>query len=143
MPPPFFPQDKSHLKTLVVCHYVMAGLSGMALLFIILHFAIMSSVFMNPEVMENGKDAVLLKLLVPIMGIFYVIMIFVGIALTTLNIISARYLSARKMRMLSIITAGFNCLGGIPGIALAVCTFIVLSRQSVIDAYQTSEPKKE
>lgn len=136
MPPPLFPQNKSHLKTLVICHYVIAGLYGLGLFFIILHFAIMSAVFMNPEVIKEGKNDEFIQVFVPIMGAVYGSLILVGLALIVLNILSARYLTARKKRTFSMVTAGMNCLGGIPGVALAVCTFIVLCRDSVKAAYE-------
>ncbi|MDB4295106.1 hypothetical protein N9908_02570 [Akkermansiaceae bacterium] len=87
MPPPLFPQDKSHLKTLVICHYVIAGLYGLGLFFIILHFAIMSAVFMNPEVIKEGKDDEFIQVFVPIMGAVYGSLILVGLALIVLNIL--------------------------------------------------------
>lgn len=143
MPPPLFPQDKSHLKSLVICHYIMAGLSGAALIFILLHLALMSSIFMNPDLDWEPKGSELPKAIIPMIGFFYGVMILGSTALITMNVLSARYLAARKKRTFSMITAGLNCLGNIPGIALAVCTFIVLCRESVKAAYlQAGESEK-
>lgn len=49
-PPPLAPfqidrNDESHLKTISVCHYVMAGLYLLGIGFVILHFMLMSIIF--------------------------------------------------------------------------------------------------
>ncbi len=114
----------------------MAGLSGAGLLFILLHFALMSTIFMNPEIQEEMANDGVPRVFVPVIGIFYGAMILIALTLVIINILSARYLAAQKRRTFSMVTAGLNCLGNIPGIALAVCTFIVLCRDSVKAAYE-------
>ena len=116
----------------------MAGLSGLGFLFLLFHFAMMRWVFGVAEKSEKPHDPDL-EMIIPIMGVFYLVVGLGMIALITMNILSARYLKQRKKRMFSMITAGFNCLGNIPGIALAVCTFIVLCRDSVKAAYLAEE----
>jgi len=70
-----------------------------------------------------------------IMVVFYVIMAIFAVLGAVLNFLSARAMTRRENKTLSMVTAGVNCLGFPLGTALGVFTFVVLGRPSVSVIY--------
>ena len=128
--------DDDHLRILSVFHFVFAGFAVLGLFFIAAHFAIMHSVFGNPELWNNqpGSNP-------PPEGFFdafrwmYLFMALVIIAGGVMNYLSGVYLRKKKHRTFSMIVAGVNCMNMPLGTALGVFTLIVLLRDSVSRAY--------
>lgn len=128
--------DDDHLRILAILYFVMAGFCVLGLVFIGVHFAIMNSVFGNPEMWKNQQGGN------PppeeFFGLFkwmYLFMAVVFLATAVGNGLSALYLQKKKNRMFSMVMAGVNCMNIPLGMALGVFTFIVLSRDSVREAY--------
>jgi len=46
-------KDREHMKILAILHFTNAGLKLLGILFLCLHFSIMSSIFLNPKIWEN------------------------------------------------------------------------------------------
>ena len=68
--------------------------------------------------------------------VFYVLMGMFIVLVAVLNFLSARAMTGRKNKVLSMVTAGVNCLGFPLGTALGVFTFVVLGRPSVSAMYE-------
>ena len=129
-------QDEEHLRILSICHWVGAGLAALGILFLIVHFLIMRTFVMNPEmwnkkpIAEQPPENFFL-----IMQMFYLVAALLVVAFLVANVMSARFLAMRKNRTFSLIVAGLNCLQLPLGTALGIFTFIVLSRPSVARLY--------
>ncbi len=63
-----------------------------------------------------------------------------GFAMAFANVYAARCIALRKQRMVCLLTAGFNCLNMPLGLALGVCSFLVLLRPSVEDLFEGLDP---
>lgn len=130
--------DAEHLKLLAVFHFVLAGLAVIGLGFLFLHWFFMSSIFDNPEMWKNAKDApppppkeffAIFKWFYAFMGVM-----IVGGGLASL--VSGFCILRRRARMFSIVVAGVSCLGFPFGTALGVFTLVVLLRDSVREEYE-------
>lgn len=130
--------DARHIKLLAIFHFVGAGLSALKMLFLILHFSMMSFVFSEPEIFGQNKGPHPPKELIVMMsGVYVLIGIFTLISLA-LEAISGYFLWHRKHRMFSMAVAIFNCLSFPLGTVLGVFTLIVLMRNTVIELYEGS-----
>lgn len=133
-------QDESHLRLLSIFHYVLAGLYGLGLGFLILHGIFMAAVFasgMTTTFSTPGTTTVtpgpstMPEAMIGIMVGFYLL---IGLSITTMivcNILSARFIAKRTNSTFSYVIAGINCIQCPFGTALGVFTFIILSRASV------------
>lgn len=138
-PPPAFPVrdqrqvDIDHLKLLSTFHYVGAGLACIGLLFLFLHYAIMSTVFDNPAMWQQGSKQVTPPppQLFAMFKFFYAIFGLWFLASAVLDVISAINLRARKNRTFSVVLGAINCLHLPLGTVLGVFTIVVLCRDSV------------
>ena len=133
--------DADQLTLLAVFHFVGAGLAVFGMLFLFVHFSMMSAMFNNPQMWNNSQmlkngpqgppPAVFFagfKWFYLFFGAWYVVSL-------VLNVISGICLLGRKGRMFSMVVAGFNCLHIPLGTVLGVFTIIVLMRDSVREAY--------
>lgn len=128
--------DADHLGILSVLHFVMAGLAFVGLLFIGAHFAVMNTVFGNPDMWKNQPGSnpppeeffAVFKWMYLLMS---VLMLAGGVG----NALSGIYLRKRKNRVFSMIVAGINCMNMPMGTVLGVFTFMVLLRDSVREVY--------
>lgn len=131
--------DADHLKLLAVFHWVVAGMSLVGLGFLFLHWLFMHSIFDNPSMWQNAKGPPPPPQFFAIFKWFYAFM-GVMIAGTGLaNAVSGWNIHRRRARMASLILAGINCLCFPFGTVLGVFTFVVLLRDSVIEAYEAEE----
>jgi hypothetical protein len=142
-PPPIPSKDAEHLRTLVICHYIKAGLTLMMSAFIPLHYVIMRMVFTNPEFMKEMQNAQKSGQPFPFdpqqfFGIFQWFYVIAGVfmlAAIILTVISGRFIQRRVNRTFSIVVSGFLCLFFPFGTILGIFTLIVLTRESVIRLY--------
>ncbi len=141
LPPPIPSKDRDHLRTLSVCHYVFAGLSVLGLGFLGVHYAIMKTVFANPQMWENAKEQPPFdpQELFGYFQWFYVLGGFVMVVMGVLTLMSGRFLARRVNRSFSMVIAGLNCMVFPFGTALGVCTLIVLTKESVARLYAESD----
>lgn len=134
-PVPISPKDAEHLKLLSVFHYVSAGLSLAGLGFIFLHFLFFKTMMSDPGMWSGAKGGPPPQAIFTFMKFAYGFMGFFFIAYAVANFLSAKYLVQRRRRMFSYVVAALNCLHVPIGTTLGVFTIIVLSRDSVIEAY--------
>jgi dipeptide/tripeptide permease len=119
---------------LQIGHWVAFGLSCAGLLFLVIHYIVMKTMFQmvaNQPGAPTGKGSnpfeELQGMLLIGYGLAAAIFLFGGVC----NFLTARAIKQRKNRVLCFITAGYNCLHMPLGTILGVFTFIVLSRSSV------------
>ncbi|MDF9832801.1 hypothetical protein M2103_001015 [Ereboglobus sp. PH5-5] len=139
-PPPLFPEqsktDDGHLRALVICHYVNAGLGLLWLGFIGMHYAFMRMFFSNPEMWTNAQGgSAPPEGFFDIFKWFYVIGAALVVVSMVLNLLSAGCIKARRNRVFSLVVSGLNCLNMPIGTLLGVFTIVVLSRRSVMEVY--------
>ncbi len=146
IPPPLpeNPIDTEHLRILSIFYYIMAGLSGMALLFIIGHGFLMTMVFgfatnIETPSSEESQSLDLLEFapILGLMGVFYIVIGLLTLAVGVMNFKTARFLRQRRGKTFTMVTAGINCLNFPFGTILGVFTFVVLSRPSVSESYRS------
>ncbi len=128
-------KDREHIKLLAIFHFVFAGLALVGVGFLGVHYAIMHTVFSNPEMWKSQHQAMPPKAFLDAFIWFY---LFMGILLLTglvLNVLSGVFLLQKRNRLFSLIIGGLNCLQIPFGTALGVFTILVLSRDSVHQLY--------
>jgi hypothetical protein len=129
--------DNEHLKMLSIFHYVLAGFAFAGLLFLCLHFLIVTAVFTSPGIFNSPKNhsGPPVAFLLPFFMVFY--LVFGGMLVTAgvLNLLSANFLRQRTHRTFSLVVAGLNCMQIPFGTALGVFTIMVLTRLSVREQY--------
>jgi hypothetical protein len=127
--------DADHLKLLAIFHFIFAGLAVVGLGFLALHYAVMHAVMGNPEMWKNQKGGPPPVEFFAIFKWFYAFFGLLIVAGGLANLFSGWFIRQRKNRLFSLIVAGVNCLQVPFGTALGVCTFVVLLRDSVREAY--------
>jgi hypothetical protein len=152
LPPPFRDQRKAdgeQLNLLATFHFVGAGLAVVGMLFLCAHYAMMSTVFANPQtfkamVSQGGAPGQQMPPTFPgfppaqlfaILKWFYVIGGVWLAASCVLNILSGCWLRARRNRNGSIVVGVLNCLHIPLGTVLGIFTIVILSRPSVRQLY--------
>lgn len=142
-PPPIPTKDNEHLRTLAICHYVVAGLSIVGLGFLAFHYSMMHMIFDNPQMWEKAKSpppfnpAEFLHLF----RWFYIVFGGIMVAAGILTLMSGRFIQRRVNRTFSIVIACLNCLHMPFGTLLGVFTLIVLTKDSVIQLYAQSQAR--
>lgn len=144
--------DRSHLKTLAICHYVWGGLeillSSLGILYIVL-----GAVFVNdPGVFGPAPGARPGQPAPPppppeFIGWMFVAVgscaVLLGWTTGILTILSGRGLARRRGRTFSIVMAAINCISFPIGTTLGVFTLIVLLRRSVIALYEHERQQQQ
>jgi len=128
-------RDREHLKLLTIFHFIFAGLAFVGMGFLCVHYAIMHTVFSNPDMWKSQPQAMLPKAFLDAFIWFY---LFMGVLLLTgliLNVLSGVFLLLKRNRLFSLTIGGLNCLQIPFGTALGVFTILVLSRDSVRQLY--------
>ena len=123
--------DEEHLRLLSIFHYVLAGLAGAGIVFLVFHFAVVSTVLLHPVFLKATAPPPMPPFFVTMMMFFY---LFMGVLLAMaccLNLLSGFYIGKRIHRTFSLVVAGLNCLQVPFGTVLGVFTIMVLSRDSV------------
>jgi hypothetical protein len=124
-------QDLEHLKTLSICHYVLAGLCILPMLYG-LFYMVMGLFFgaMMASVPQGRNE--------PPVALFGGIFIFIGLIVTvvalTFGILlykSGRNLTSRNSYNLSFVVACISCIFMPLGTILGIFTIVVLTRDSV------------
>jgi hypothetical protein len=131
--------DDEHIKLLSIFHYIVAGLALAGLLFLCLHFMLMTAVFFNSQMWRSNKgySGPPPQVFEVIMTCVYLVAGGFLVAGGILNFLSAKFLRQRIHRTFSLVTAGLNCLQFPLGTALGVFTITVLSRPSVRERYDS------
>ena len=129
--------DQDHVKLLAIFHFVAAGLALFGILFLILHFTIVHTIFADPKIWENQKSGPPPAIILQVLNLVYVVVGAWFLISGILNVISGLCLASRKGRTFSMVVGGINCLHIPLGIVLGVFTLIVLMRDSVRELYET------
>jgi len=126
--------DEQHLKLLSVFHFVGAGLAGLGIAFVALHYALFSTV-MDVAARQGTSAApppaeffALFRWVYVVLGLMY------GSSLV-LNLLAGGYLRARRHRIFCIVVASLNCLHMPLGTILGIFTIVVLIRDSVRESF--------
>ena len=142
--PPVLPSDQQarrdaeHLKLVSIFHFILAALGLPGIAFIVLHFAFMRALFMNPETWKNDKGGPPPEILFKLMICGYAFGVIIILTASVLNLLSGLFIRKRRHRMFSIIIGGLNCLQVPFGTLLGVFTILILSRDSVRKIYEIS-----
>ncbi len=142
-PPPIPCKEAEHLRTLAICHYVVAGLSIFGLAFLGLHYSIMRMAFGNPQMWDKAKSPPPFDP-AEFFHAFQWFYLFFGVMIVAsgiLTLISGRFIHRRVNRTFSIIIAGLNCLYMPFGTLLGIFTLIVLTKDSVLQLYAQSKAR--
>jgi hypothetical protein len=127
------PRDTEHLRLLVIAHYVGAALSVAGLAFLGLHYLLFRTMIEHAPAPPTGSAAFEFPF-----AVFSWLYVGLGSLLVTygvLNLVSARCIAARRARHFSIVVAALDCVHMPLGAALGVMTMLVLTRDSVRQAY--------
>jgi len=130
-------KDVEHLRQLAIFHFVGAGLAVLGIGFLGLHYMIFSTIFADPKVFANARGGPPPEQLLVFFRVFYAVGALWFILSGVGNVLSGLYLRQRRNKTFSMVVAGFNCLYVPLGTILGVFTFIVLSRDSVSELYET------
>lgn len=135
-PPPIASAiDESHLNSLAIGHYVLAGITALFSLFPLIHVAMGLMFVLHPAAMADkhgsGPPAFVGWMFVMIGATF----ILLGEACAVCIFLSGRYLKQRRRYLFSFIVGCIACAMFPLGPVLGVFTIIVLSRESVKKLY--------
>ena len=130
-------RDNEHINLLSIFHFVLAGfaLLGIGVLFI--HFLFMRAFVMNPNAWRPQPNSPQFP---PgfwnIVILFYIAVGFLLVIGAILNTLSGIFLRRKTNRMFSLVVAGLDCLQIPFGTALGVFTILILTRETVRQAYK-------
>jgi hypothetical protein len=128
-------EDRRHLKYLATAHWVFAGLLAVGIGFLFLHWWIFVHFLSSPLVFADGCAKAPPLCFLAIFRWFYMA---VGTALVVgmvANATAGRCIALRKWRTFTLVVDILNFFQMPFGTALAICTFLVLVRDSVIELY--------
>lgn len=126
-------QLESHLRTLRILHFVMAGLTLVGIGFLCAHYFMMTSFMKMP--LQQGQQPMKPQDMETVMGVLRYIyfgmggMILVG---GLLNLLVAIFIGRRSNRIFCLVVSGFNCMGFPMGTALGVFTIMTLTKPEAV-----------
>ena len=124
---------------LAVFHFVTVGLAALGLLAVYGHYTFFRQMMSNPNLWKGAAAPPPPEMFAPMRWIYgFGAAIVAGSGV--LNFCAARWLRAKKNRLLTIGVAIVNCFWFPLGTALGVFTIIVLARESVQALYRESVP---
>lgn len=139
MPPTLPSKDKKHLRVIMICHYVSAGLALPGIASLIMMYSKLKGYMLDDGLWEKTEEAPPFDqaFLLDSLALLYTWKGLLMVGSAILYLISARSIQKRKRRTLSMVIAIVNGLRFPLGTVLAVFTLIVLSRDSVAQLYNT------
>ena len=132
--------DTDHLRLLSIFHFIGCGLGLLGILFLLGHYALFSTIFSNPKMWENQRQAPPPPQLFAMLKWMYLVLGCWVLTSVILNLVSGLFILRRKHRVFSLVVAAINCLHLPLGTVLGVFTIVVLMRQSVLELYEYSPP---
>jgi hypothetical protein len=135
-------KDAEHLRLLSIFYFVHGALQLAGLAFGFLHYLVMRSIFMRPEIWQHSKGGgppppeAMFHFFIAmyiLMGVFFLTGLLV-------NVLCGYFLMKRRRLMFCQIAAGFTCLSLPLGTILGAFTFIVLNRDGVRQKFATNLP---
>ena len=88
---------------------------------------------------NNGMPKEMMGPVIVIMAVVYLVGGAMIIGMGILNFMCARRIGKCRSRTFCMVVAGVNCIQIPFGLALGICTFIVLGRQSVVELFAEAE----
>lgn len=135
-------QDTEHLRLLSIFHYVVAGIVAMCSLLPMLHIAMGIAIVAGTfdELGQNAAPppAIFGWMIVGVSAFFIVC----GLAMAIVVAMAGQRIQQNRSHTFCLVVAGLECLFTPIGTALGVFTFIVLSRPSVKELFNGSQPVK-
>jgi hypothetical protein len=132
-------RDIEHIRLLAILHFVFGGLAMLGILFLLIHYFILHTVFASPELWKSQPNSTPPpKEFFEVFVWLYVFMGFLLVIGCLLNLLSGLFLLKRRHRVFSLVIAGLNCLQIPFGTALGILTILVLLRDSVRELYDGS-----
>jgi hypothetical protein len=132
--------DEEHLRLLSIFHYISGALTLFVSLIFLLQFFLFSFIF--DEVMSSMMDMALVgnydfdPEIFSLLIYLWIFLFFIFIAFGLAQLLSGKYLRAKKHRIFSFIIAIVSIISFPYGTILGVMTIIVLSRSSIIELYR-------
>jgi hypothetical protein len=132
--------DEEHLRLLSVFHYISGILTLFVSLIFLFQFFMFSVIF--DEIMMEISDYTMIgnynfdPEIFSVLIYLWMVLFFLFIAFGIAQILSGKFLRAKKHRIFSFIVAIVNILFFPYGTILGVMTIIVLNRSSVIELYR-------
>jgi hypothetical protein len=132
--------DEEHLRLLSVFHYISGVLTLFVSLIFLFQFFMFSVIF--DEIMMEISDYTMIgnynfdPEIFSVLIYLWMVLFFLFIAFGIAQILSGKFLRAKKHRIFSFIVAIVNILFFPYGTILGVMTIIVLNRSSVIELYR-------
>lgn len=140
--------DANNVRLLAIFHFVLAGFTLLGIGGLAMHYLMMHAILSNPATFagpQGGPPPPNPEAFFAIFRWFYVVMGCAMVIASVANLISGICLLRRRARILSMVIAGFDCMGFPFGTVLGVFTLIILGRDSVRELYasgnQDSRPR--
>ncbi len=131
-------QDDQNLNLLSLFHYIMAGLTALFACIPIIHIVL--GVLMVTGQLEDGQPPP------PFLGWMFIgfgaAFVVFGWIVAILTAIAGLRLKQRRSRVFCMVVAAIQCLNMPLGTMLGVVTLIVLSRPTVISAFDGAGPPR-
>jgi len=131
--------DREHLRLLAIFYYIVGGLTALFSSFGLLHFCFGLAIAFFPELFSGpGRQGTPPPFFGYLFSFVGGTIVLAGWTTGALTVYAGRSIQLRKRRMFSLIMAGVNCLNCtfLPfGVVLGVLSIMVLTRPSVIRAY--------
>jgi len=138
LPPPHKDQrieDRKHLNYLSTAHYVFAGFLVVGIGFLFLHYWIFFHLLACPGLFAGGcAKAPPLGFLAIFRCFYLVVGAILGLGIVA-NVLAGRCIARRKWRTFTLVVDIVNFFQFPFGTVLAICTFLVLVRDSVVELY--------
>jgi hypothetical protein len=124
-------KDLEHLKTLSICHYVLAGLCIIPMIYGLLYMAMgifVGAMLSNvPNTKDGPPPALFSGIFIGVGAVIFIVALTFGLLLFK----SGRNLKSNKSYTFCLVIAGISCVFMPLGTILGIFTLVVLLRDSV------------
>jgi len=128
-------EDRKHLKLLSWAHYGFAGMLALGLVVLFLHYWILSHFLSSPWLVPNGcAKSPPLDIFHLLRWVYLVLGILIALGAVA-NALSGWFIAKRKYRTFTLVVNILNFPQMPFGMGLAIFTYIVLVRDSVVELY--------
>jgi len=138
MPNPQAIQDADHIKVLVICHYVLAGITALGASIPIIHVVMGVMMISGGFGSSPGASAAELKMMGWMFAVMGGMFVVLGWALAICIFFAGKFLSERRRRTFVFVIACISCLNVPIGTVLGVFTLLILERPSVKGLFEGS-----
>lgn len=135
-----FDVDDRHLKRLSQWHHLCAVAQFIGVSVLIWHYlSVKKDILLSDRQKLLSPHETVPEDLLHLVSVIYLVLGLFTLVLAILNVISALAIARRQKRLLSLITAGLNCVQIPLGTALGAYTLLVLCSNSVRAKYDQAE----